>query len=71
MANLQKSALQARLAKLPYLPTVAPPYDDDVEEREEAMSSLAALPTIPPPGQRYDQKENTSLKLTVFQCYRI
>ncbi|CAG8662662.1 12773_t:CDS:2, partial [Acaulospora colombiana] len=39
MSGLQKSAMQARLAKLPYIPTVAPPYDDeeDVEEREEAI----------------------------------
>lgn len=54
MANLQKSAMAARLAKLPYLPTVAPPYDDieDVEEREEAMSSLGSLPTMLPPPTR-------------------
>ncbi|PVG01255.1 protein phosphatase methylesterase [Serendipita vermifera] len=54
MSGLQKSAMQARLAKLPYLPTVAPPYDDeeDVEEREEAMSSLGTLPNIPRQGPR-------------------
>jgi hypothetical protein len=47
--------MQARIAKLPYLPTVAPPYDDieDVEEREEAMSSLGSLPTMLPPGPRF------------------
>lgn len=54
MSGLQKSAMQARIAKLPYLPTVAPPYDDeqDVEEREEAMSTIASLPKMLPPGPR-------------------
>ncbi|KAG8824397.1 Protein with carboxyl methyl esterase activity [Serendipita sp. 399] len=51
MSNLQKSAMQARIAKLPYIPTIAPQYHDaeDVEEREEAMSTLAALPKMLPP----------------------
>ncbi|KIM29753.1 hypothetical protein M408DRAFT_304699 [Serendipita vermifera MAFF 305830] len=62
MANLQKSAMAARLAKLPYLPTVAPPYDDleDVEEREEAMSSLGSLPTMLPPPSRSASRRNFS-----------
>jgi hypothetical protein len=62
MSTLQRSALSARIAKLPELPpgiepTVAPQsnYDDedDVEEEEEdETDGLGALPsTMAPPNQ--------------------
>ncbi|KAG9056014.1 Protein with carboxyl methyl esterase activity [Serendipita sp. 407] len=55
--------MQARIAKLPYLPTIAPQYHDadDVEEREEAMSTLAALPKMLPPGPR-ESSRRTALR---------
>ena len=61
MSQLQRSAMSARLAKLPgyipdvYTPTVAPDFvteDDDVEEVEEAMSSIGHLPSLAPAKAR-------------------
>jgi hypothetical protein len=58
MSQLQRSAMSARLAKLPghipgvYTPTVAPSFateDENAEEMEEAMSSIAQLPSMAPP----------------------
>lgn len=61
MSNLQRSAMNARLAKLPgyipnvYTPTIAPGFaaeDENAEELEEAMSSIGQLPTMAPPKVR-------------------
>ena len=61
MSNLQRSAMSARLAKLPgyipnvYTPTVAPGFateDENAEEMEEAMSSIGQLPSMAPPNVR-------------------
>jgi protein phosphatase methylesterase 1 len=61
MSNLQRSAMSARLAKLPgyipdvYTPTVAPGFateDESAEELEEAMSSLGQLLSMAPPNIR-------------------
>ena len=52
MSDLYRSALSARINKLPQLPTIAPFADDaedDDEEEEEENDLLAALPTMPPP----------------------
>lgn len=67
MSRLQRDAMSARVAKLPYLPTIAPPYDnlEDVEEREEAMSSLGSLPTMLPPSSRYLYPFTYTIKLLI------
>jgi len=74
MSQLQRSAMNARLAKLPgyiqdvYTPTVAPGFateDENAEEMEEAMSSIAQLPSIAPPQVRkYVSDHTTALLVT-------
>ena len=46
MSNLYKSALQARIAKLPHPDTLAPfnAHEDDEDEASEAADSIGALP---------------------------
>lgn len=72
MSNLQRSAMSARLAKLPgyipnvYTPTVAPDFatgDENAEEMEEAMSSIGQLPSMAPPNLRKYASDYTSTTL--------
>jgi len=74
MSHLQRSAMNARLAKLPgyipnvYTPTVAPgstTEDENAEEMEEAMSSIGQLPSMAPPKVRkYVSNYTTTMLVT-------
>lgn len=65
--------MSARLAKLPgyipdvYTPTVAPGFateDESAEEIEEAMSSIAQLPSAPPNVRKYVFDYTTTVLVT-------
>jgi len=47
MGDLYRSAIHARLAKLPPMP---PPEDQEDGNEEEETDSLGSLPSMPPPG---------------------
>ena len=50
MSDLYRSAMSARLNKLPPPETVAPYSDEDMEEEEDEIDNLGSLPSFPPPG---------------------
>lgn len=51
MSDLYKSAISARLNKLPQLPTAVPSTEEDGEDGEEENDSLGDLPSMLPPRQ--------------------
>ncbi|KAH8118086.1 protein phosphatase methylesterase [Phellopilus nigrolimitatus] len=49
MSDLYRSAISARLDKLPQLPTITPYAAEDEDEEGEENDSLGSLPSMPPP----------------------
>lgn len=47
MSDLYRSAIGARLNKLPHLQAVAP---SDVDDEEDETDDIGELPSMPPPG---------------------
>ncbi|THH10050.1 hypothetical protein EW145_g1601 [Phellinidium pouzarii] len=61
MSDLYRSAISARIDKLPQSPTAAPYEIEDGEEDEEENDSVASLPSMPPPRSSI-QKPKTRKK---------
>ena len=58
MSDLYRSAIHARLSKLPPMP---PPEDfDDGDEEEEETDSLGSLPSMPPPSTSFPRPASGS-----------
>ena len=49
MSDLLRSAMHARISKLPQMPPVGPDGDED----EEAADSLGSLPSMAPTSSKY------------------